>query len=594
MIKCFVKFLKLFLITTILLLTLSCNSLVGEGTSKESDIDLDKDSTQVTENITKSNNEESIKNLNSNKDSSTDNDSQIKSNSKDKESTVTNSKTGGVLRRLWSDPPTLDPHLSSDTTTSGIVVEIHSGLITLNPQLEIIPDIAESWEVSDDLLTYTFIIRDDAVFHDGKKITANDFKWSFERAANPKTASPVADTYLSDIVGVNEVIDGIRNDISGVKIIDNLTLEITIDEPKPYFLAKLTYPTAYVLDKENVLNGGSNWADKPNGAGPFKLKEYKVGERLILERNQNYHLGSPKLNRIVMNLAGGQSMAMYENDEIDITGVGMLDLERVLDLNNPLSTEIVVAPPSFSITYIGFNTNVNPFDDIYFRKALTHSINKPLIASEVLSDLVIPAYGILPPGFPGYQKDLKGLEYNLEIAREYLAKSKYSDPSTRDRIVITVPGSGGNIGIDLEVILNMWSEELGIEVEIQQVEWATYLEDLQKQKFQAFGGLGWEADYPDPQDFLDILFHTESELNHGGYSNDVIDSLIVEARTEVDSNKRIEIYHDIEQRLVNDSPWIPLWFAGERYVLIKPYIKNYFLTPMVIPKLRYVYIDKTE
>lgn len=594
MIKCFVKFLKLFLITTILLLTLSCNSLVGEGTSKESDIDLDKDSTQVTENITKSNNEESIKNLNSNKDSSTDNDSQIKSNSKDKESTDTNSKTGGVLRRLWSDPPTLDPHLSSDTTSSGIVVEIHSGLITLNPQLEIIPDIAESWEISDDLLTYTFIIRDDAVFHDGKKITANDFKWSFERAANPKTASPVADTYLSDIVGVNEVIDGIRNDISGVKIIDNLTLEITIDEPKPYFLAKLTYPTAYVLDKENVLNGGSNWADKPNGAGPFKLKEYKVGERLILERNQNYHLGSPKLNRIVMNLAGGQSMAMYENDEIDITGVGMLDLERVLDLNNPLSTEIVVAPPSFSITYIGFNTNVNPFDDIYFRKALTHSINKPLIASEVLSDLVIPAYGILPPGFPGYQKDLKGLEYNLEIAREYLAKSKYSDPSTRDRIVITVPGSGGNIGIDLEVILNMWSEELGIEVEIQQVEWATYLEDLQKQKFQAFGGLGWEADYPDPQDFLDILFHTESELNHGGYSNDVIDSLIVEARTEVDSNKRIEIYHDIEQRLVNDSPWIPLWFAGERYVLIKPYIKNYFLTPMVIPKLRYVYIDKTE
>ncbi len=594
MIKCFVKFLKLFLITTILLLTFSCNSLVGEGTSNESDIDLDKDSTQVTENITKSNNEESIKNLNSNKDSSTDNDSQIKSNSKDKESTDTNSKTGGVLRRLWSDPPTLDPHLSSDTTSSGIVVEIHSGLITLNPQLEIIPDIAESWEVSDDLLTYTFIIRDDAVFHDGKKITANDFKWSFERAANPKTASPVADTYLSDIIGVNDVIDGIRNDISGVKIIDNLTLEITIDEPKPYFLAKLTYPTAYVLDKENVLNGGSNWADKPNGAGPFKLKEYKVGERLILERNQNYHLGSPKLNRIVMNLAGGQSMAMYENDEIDITGVGMLDLERVLDLNNPLSTEIVVAPPSFSITYIGFNTNVNPFDDIYFRKALTHSINKPLIASEVLSDLVIPAYGILPPGFPGYQKDLKGLEYNLEIAREYLAKSKYSDPSTRDRIVITVPGSGGNIGIDLEVILNMWSEELGIEVEIQQVEWATYLEDLQKQKFQAFGGLGWEADYPDPQDFLDILFHTESELNHGGYSNDVIDSLIVEARTEVDSNKRIEIYHDIEQRLVNDSPWIPLWFAGERYVLIKPYIKNYFLTPMVIPKLRYVYIDKTE
>ena len=599
MIKYLLKPVKLFLITTIFLLIISCSGLIGEGTSKDSNVDLEKDLSQVTENVNKLNNEESINNPNSNKESSakkssSENDSDINSNPKDKKNVDTKLKTGGILRRLWSDPPTLDPHLSSDTTSSGIVVEIHSGLVTLNPQLEIIPDIAESWEISDDLLTYRFIIRDDAVFHDGKKITANDFKWSFERAANPKTASPVADTYMSDIVGVDEVLDGNRFDISGVKVIDQYTLEITIDEPKAYFLAKLTYPTAYVLDKENVLNGGSNWADKPNGAGPFKLKEYKVGERLILERNQNYHLGAPKLNRIVMNLAGGQSMAMYENDEIDITGVGMLDLERVLDLNNPLSNEIVVAPPSFSISYIGFNTNVNPFDDIYFRKALTHAINKPLISSEVLSDLVIPAFGILPPGFPGYQNDLKGLEYNPDLAREFLEKSKYADPSSRDRIVITVPGSGGNIGIDLEVIINMWSEELGIEVEIQQVEWATYLEDLQKRKFQAFGGLGWEADYPDPQDFLDILFHTESELNHGGYTNEIIDKLIEEARTEVDYKKRIEIYHDIEQRLVNDSPWIPLWFAGERYVLLKPYIKDYFLTPMVIPKLRYVYIDKTE
>ena len=200
MIKYLLKPVKLFLITTILLLTFSCSGLIGEGTSKDSNVDLDKDLSQVTENVNKSNNEESTNNPNSNKESSSENDSDIKSNPKDKKNVDTNLKTGGILRRLWSDPPTLDPHLSSDTTSSGIVVEIHSGLVTLNPQLEIIPDIAESWEISDDLLTYRFIIRDDAVFHDGKKITANDFKWSFERAANPKTASPVADTYLSDIV----------------------------------------------------------------------------------------------------------------------------------------------------------------------------------------------------------------------------------------------------------------------------------------------------------------------------------------------------------------------------------------------------------
>ena len=594
MLKLLFQIIRLIIITMILLSILSCNGLIGEGTSEESSRVVNKELERDSDRGNVSNNNISTDENNLKEKSKTNKTPGKIAESKDKSILDLNLKSGGILRRLWSDPPTLDPHLSSDTTSSGIVVEIHSGLVSLNPQLEIIPDIAKSWEVSDDLLTYTFKIRNNAVFHDGKKITAKDFKWSFERASNPNTASPVADTYLSDIVGVDKVLEGITENIAGVKVIDDYTLQITIDEPKAYFLAKLTYPTAYVLDKDNVLNGGKNWADKPNGAGPFKIKEYKVGERLILERNQNYHLDPPKLDRIVMNLAGGQSMAMYENDEIDITGVGMLDLERVLDTNNPLSSEIVVAPPSFSISYIGFNINVNPFDDINFRKALTYAINKPLIAKEVLSDLVVPAYGILPPGFPGYNSDLKGLEFNPDLAREYLKKSKYADPESRDRIVITVPGSGGNIGIDLEVILNMWSEELGVQVEIQQVEWATYLEDLQKRKFQSFAGLGWESDYPDPQNFLDILFHSDSELNHGGYSNKVIDELIVKARTELDYNNRILIYQDIEQNLIDDSPRIPLWYQGERYVLLKPYIKDYFLTPMVIPKLRYVYIDKTE
>ena len=162
---------------------------------------------------------------------------------------------GGVFNRLWSDPPTLDPHLAGDTTSSGIIVEIFSGLVAFDPDLNLIPDLAESWEISNDGTVYTFKIRDNAVFHDGKKVTAQDFKWSFQRAANPATASAVADTYLGDIIGVNEVINGEVNDITGIKVIDDLTLQISIDSPKAYFLAKLTYPTAYVLDKFNVESG---------------------------------------------------------------------------------------------------------------------------------------------------------------------------------------------------------------------------------------------------------------------------------------------------------------------------------------------------
>jgi len=497
----------------------------------------------------------------------------------------------GVFNRLWSDPPTLDPHLTSDTTSAGVVVEIFGGLVGFDTSLRLIPDLADSWDISNDGLTYTFKIRDNAVFHDGTKVTAEDFKWSLERAVNPDTASPTAKTYLGDIVGVADVLEGKSSQISGVKAIDDRTLQIEIDSPKAYFLAKLTYPTAYVVDRNNVSGGGLNWTDSANGTGPFKLSDYKIGERIILERNDLYHLDKAKLAKIQMNLAGGSSMAMYENDEIDITGVGLFDLERIKDPVDPLNGDLVVADPGYSVNYIGFNVQEPPFDDSKFRRALNHAIDKELIAKEVYSDLVVPAYGILPPGFPGFNERLEGLRHDPVLAKKLLSESKYADPAKRPRIVITIPGTGGTPGLDLEVIINMWLETLGVEVEIQQVEWATYLKDLDEEKFQAFGGLGWEADYPDPQDFLDILFHSESENNHGLYSSQEADILLQDARIETDLVKRIDLYQEAERIIVNDAAWVPLWFAGERHVLIKPYVKGYELTPMTISKMRYVYIQ---
>ncbi|MCI0437873.1 MAG: ABC transporter substrate-binding protein, partial [Chloroflexi bacterium] len=465
-------------------------------------------------------------------------------------STGSEERTGGVFRRLWSDPPTLDPHLVTDTTSAGLVVELFSGLVTLTPDLVLVPDIAERWDISPDGLTYTFFLRDNAKFHDGKPITAEDFKWSIERAANPATGSPVADVYLNDIVGAEDVFEGRATEISGIKVIDSRTLQITIDAPKAYFLAKLTYPTAYVLDRENVEAGGATWTDAPNGSGPFKLREYRIGERIVFDHNPNYYREQAKVDSIVMNLAGGQSMAMYENDEIDITGVGLFDLDRVQDPNEPLNKELVVAPPDFNISYIGFNTSMPPFDDVKFRQALNHAIDKETIASTVLSDLVTPAYGILPPNFPGYTEVQQGLRFDPDLAKQLLEESKYADPSSRPRIVVTVPGRGGTIGLDLEVIIEMWRQVLGVEVEIQQVEWATYLQDLNRQRFQAFGGLGWEADYPDPQDFLDVLFHSESSINHGGYSNAQVDAILEQARTEQDIQRRIDLYHEAEEMIL--------------------------------------------
>ena len=520
------------------------------------------------------------------KEQSTKSVSSSTQNAEKSQAQSTQKTGGGTFRRLWSDPPTLDPHLTKDTTSAGIVVEIFSGLVGLSTDLELVADLAETWDIDSTGTIYTFKIRENAKFHNGKNVTADDVKWSFERSASKETASPVAETYLGDIVGLKDYMEGKADSIKGLKVIDQQTIQITIDAPKPYFLAKLSYPTSYVLDRDVVTAGGRNWwLENPVGTGPFKLTEYKIGERIVLTRNDDYHLGPIDIHKIEMYLGGGQSMAMYENDEIDITGVGLFDLERVLDKQEPLHKDLVIAPPGFSISYIGFNTTMPPFDDKKFRQALNHAIDKKMIAKDVLSDLVVPAYRILPIGFPGRSENIDGLSYDQDLAKQLLKESKYSDSSSRPRITITVPGTGGTLGLDLEVILEMWKQTLDIEVEIQQVEWATFLEELDKEALQVYAGLGGEADYPDPQDFLDILFHSQSAQNHGQHSNSQLDDILERARVEQDINSRIELYRQAEQIIVNEAYWVPLWFTGEQYALIKPRVQGYVLTPMTVPKL---------
>ena len=502
------------------------------------------------------------------------------------------SKRDNIFRLNFSDPPTFDPALVTDTTSASIIVEIFSGLVTLNKDLEIIPDLAESWEISDDGKKYTFSLRKDIKFSNGDPVTAEDFKWSIERAANPDTGSMNAEVYLGDILGVKEVIEsgGEINEVVGLKVIDKKTLEITIDEPKTYFLAKLTYPTAFVLNKNYVEQQGESWIDSPVGTGPFILSEYQIGQTLKLKKNENYWGEKAKVDGIIMNLAGGVSMAMYENDEIDITGVGLADLERVKDPNDSLNKDLVNVPPQFSLNYIGFNVNMPPFDDVNFRKALSYAVDKEIIADKIYSGLTKPSYSIIPPGFPGYSPSIKGIEFNEELAKEYLSKSKYSDPSSRPRIIVTIPGTGGSPGLDTEVISDMWKETLGVEVEIQQVEWATYLQDMNRKRLQLWAGSGWQADYADPQDFIDVLFYSKSDVNHGNYSNPDVDKLILEARTETDNNRRFLLYNQAEQIIVDDAAIFPLWFDTDGYALVKPWVKGYEFTPIIVPKFKDVEI----
>ena len=505
---------------------------------------------------------------------------------------------GGVknttkLVQLFVDPPTLDPHVTTDATSARIIVEVFGGLVTIDPDLDIVPDLAETWDVSGDGTVYTFRLRPDAKFHDGKPVTARDVQWSLERATNPLTESPVVDQYLGDIVGVKEKLAGDATTISGVRVIDEHTIEIKIDQAKSYFLAKLTYPTGFVLDRENVEANPRNWFREPNGTGPFRLQEYRVGEILVLGRNENFHLGPPKLEEVEFILSGGTSMLMYENDEIHVAGVGLADLDRLDDPSNELYPQLKTAPASFSVNYIGLNVNEPPLDDVKVRRALNFAIDKQEIASIVLGDLVKPADGILPPNFPGYDEAVRGYEYDPVKARQLLEESKYgNDLENIPPITITTPGSfGANVSLDMEVILQMWERNLGITAEFQQTEFATFLKDLHKGRFQMFD-IGWIADYPDPENFLDILFHSESTNNHTHYSNPEVDELLMKARVETDEQVRYDLYNQAEQMIIDDAPWVPLWFDGESKLLVKPNVHDYLLPPLIIPRYRFIYLTE--
>ena len=495
------------------------------------------------------------------------------------------------LVQLFVDPPTLDPHLTTDATSARIIVEVFGGLVTIDRNLDIVPDLAESWDISADGRVYTFNLREGAKFHDGKPVTAHDVQWSLERVTNPLTESPVADQYLGDIVGVKEKLAGDATTISGVRLIDEQTIEITIDEAKSYFLAKMTYPTGFVLDKENVEANPRSWFREPNGTGPFRLEEYEVGVTLVLGRNENFHLGPPKLEEVEFKLSGGTSMLMYENDEIHVAGVGLADLDRLNDPTNDLYPELETAPASFSVNYIGLNVNEPPLDDVKVRQALNLAIDKQEIATIVLGDLVKPADGILPPNFPGYDESVSGYDFDPIRARQLLEESKYGgDLENIPPITITTPGNfGANVSLDMEVILQMWERNLGITAEFQQTEYATFLKDLHKGRFQMFD-IGWIADYPDPENFLDILFHSESTNNHTHYSNPEVDDLLLRARVETDTTTRYNLYNQAEQMILDDAPWVPLWFDGESKLLVKPNVHDYLLPPLIIPRYRYIYL----
>ncbi|MGQ9516600.1 MAG: peptide ABC transporter substrate-binding protein [Anaerolineae bacterium] len=478
--------------------------------------------------------------------------------------------SGGTLRLVGGDPITLDPALVEDSISASYVNKIFAGLVSLNAQLEIQPELAERWEVDTTGTQYTFYLRPDARFQNGQTIRAEDVKFSLERACDPRLGSPVAALYLGDIVGAMERIAGVADEIQGIEVLDERTVRITIDAPKAYFLAKLTYPAAAVVDRADVVR--ANWTEHPNGSGAYRLSR-RTDEEILLEASATHFRGVPAITQLSFNLAAGDPTTMYENDELDVAPVGIGDLERVLDPSNPLHDELVTVP-QLTVQYVAFNTRLEPFDEVNVRRAFVHATDREKIAEVMFKRSVVPAWGVMPPGLPGYNPDVPHLEYDPEKARQLLTQSRYGGAEALPPIVFAVSAGGSQIA---EALTAMYADALGVEVEIQQVDWGNFLRDINQGIYPMFF-LGWSADYPDPQDFLDIHFHSASEGNSTGYANPQVDVLLEQARVEQDEAKRFALYRQAEAVIIQDAPWIPL-YHGVQYELVKPYVKGLVITP---------------
>lgn len=480
------------------------------------------------------------------------------------------------------EPKELDPAVSTSSAEDYTGL-LFSGLVRLTPGMQIEPDLSESWEISNDGATYTFTLREGVQFADGTPITAQDVADSWERATDPELDSTTARTYLGDIQGVQEKLDGDAETISGLEVIDRATLKVTLLGPRPYFLAKLTYPTAMVVDTRFASTTDEAWVWTANASGPFTIKEHIEGEALIFERNDSYHHPASVRYLLYSFIWGGSPKSLFEDGELDLLPIPYDDVLQVKKEDDP-SHDQLVSTPSMCTSLLQLNTARQPTDDPKVREALALAIDRDELNESILSGLSMAAGTILPPAMPGFSADLDEVRFDPEAARQALQESAYAGkPIT---IKITIAGYAGDESPMVSAVANMWKQTLGINVQIENLDPSDF-ERAARENPGNVVSYGWCADYPDPENFLDLLFHTGNDFNVTAYSNAEIDALLEQARIEPDPQKRLALYRQVEERLLAEYVSIPLFHSISHY-LIHSRVQNYIAPSLGVQQMQNV------
>ena len=472
--------------------------------------------------------------------------------------------TGYLYLRLSTNPTTLDPALITDVMGGGIAAKIFNGLVRFNDNLDIVPDIAESWRISNDHRTYTFKLRNDAAFSNGRKVTAHDFQYSFERVLSPGTKAPI--TWVLDrIKGARDVIAARAPHASGIRVIDDRTLVVTLEQPFGPFLSLLGMSAAYVVPREAVAQFGQDFGSHPVGSGPYVLTEWLHGQNLTLSSRDDYFEGRPRLKGIVYRVIPEDLTAVmeFETGGLDALQIPASEYRRYS--SDPKWRGQVVGRPGLNCYYLGLNNRRAPFQDIRVRQAVNMAIDRRRLLDTVFEKRGVLAAGPIPPPlwkFGMGPKDADGYGYEPERAKQMIREAGME--GKRIKIYISADPEV----LDILEVIQQYLSRAGLIAEIVQLDWSAFKEALNKGEADAFW-LSWWADYPDPENFFYPMFHSSNggpAGNRTWFNDREFDRLIEQAQSTADERTRFSLYQRANELIVKNAPWVFMWHRSDFYV----------------------------
>ncbi len=514
-------------------------------------------------------------------------------------------KQGGTMVVTYKDDiSTLDPAIGYDWQNWSMIKSLFNGLMDYKAgTYKLEPDLAESFTISPDGKIYTFKIRKDVKFHNGRKLTAEDIKYSIDRAVNPKTQSP-GQGFFGSIKGFDDMVAGKTTELSGMTVVDPYTLRIELSRPDATFLHVMAINFAFAVPKEEVEKWGADFGKHPVGTGAFKMQEWKLGQRVVYVRNHDYYKpGLPRLDKIIFEVGVEPTVALLrlQRGQVDILGDGIPPARFLQVKNDPKNADLIIEGGQLHTGYVSMNVRMKPFDNVKVRQAVNMAINKKRIC-KIINNRAIPANQPLPPAMPGYDKNYKGYPYNPQKAKALLAEAGYAngfttelyanntDPNPRIAQAIQQDLAGIGIKANLKTLAQSAVITAGGEPDQAPMIWS--------------GGMAWIADFPDPSNFYGPILGCGGAVKGGWnwswYCNKDLEAKATKADAMSDpakASQRTELWRSIFIDIMKDAPWAPI-FNEQRFTMRALRLGGpdaIFVDPVHIPvNYEYVYAKDAQ